>query len=251
MQICLSLDFPGRYLYRGQLHDVPAGAVSILDSWEPHAASDPCDRDRLAHYVVMYVDPVEFRSSMEWTADAPIDRPVRTDPVTVQRFRALHRALSTDASPLELDEHYDALASRLLNRGVRPIPKPSAASLVRARDYIAAHAVERISVRDVARQADLSPWHFVRTFRRRFGMTPHRFQLWMRIDVARGLLAAGMPSSDVAQRAGFADQSHLVRSFQRLLRMTPARYARARSWLMADGYGRWENGRPSTISDSH
>jgi AraC-like DNA-binding protein len=48
----------------------------------------------------------------------------------------------------------------------------------------------------------------------------------MRVDVARGLLAAGVPSSDVAQRAGFADQSHLVRSFKRLLRTTPARYGR-------------------------
>ena len=53
MQVCLSLDFPGRYAYRGRLHEVPAGAVSVIDSWEPHAASDPCDRDRLSHYVVM------------------------------------------------------------------------------------------------------------------------------------------------------------------------------------------------------
>jgi AraC-like DNA-binding protein len=224
MQVCLSLDFPGRYAYRGRLHDVPAGAVSVIDSWEPHAASDPCDRDRLSHYVVMYFDPEVFRSSMEWKASAPIDRPVRTDADTVQRFLALHRALSSDASPLEQDERCDALASRLLNGGVRPVPKPSVASLVRARDYIAAHAVERIGVRDAARQADLSPWHFVRAFGRLFGTPPHQFQLWMRIDIARRLLAAGVSGSEVAQRTGFADQSHFVRSFKRLLHTTPARY---------------------------
>jgi len=226
MQICLSLDFPGRYAYRGQVLDVPAGAVSVLDSWEPHAASDPCDRDRLSHYVVMYVDPVVFRSSMESPAGAPIDRPVRTDAVTVQRFRALHRALSTGASPLEQDEHYHALAGRLLDRGVRPVLAPSITALVRARDYIAAHAGDRIGIRDAAKQADLSPWHFVRAFRRLFGMTPHQFQFWMRVDAARGLLASGVPSSEVAQRTGFADQSHLVRSFKRVLRTTPARYGK-------------------------
>jgi len=227
MQICFSLDFPGRYAYRGKLHDVPVGAVSVVDSWEPHAASDPCDRDRLAHYVVMYFDPAQFRSSMEWAAGVPIDgavQTVQTDAVTVQRFRALHRALSSGASPLEQDERCDALASRLLNRGTRPVPKPSVASLVRARDYIAAHAVQRIGIRDAARQANLSPWHFVRAFRRRFGMPPHQFQLWMRIDIARRLLASGVPGSEVAQRTGFADQSHFVRSFKRLLRTTPARY---------------------------
>jgi AraC-like DNA-binding protein len=225
MQICLSLDFPGRYAYRGKLHDVPIGALSVVDTWEPHAASDPCDRDRLSHYIVIYFDPLRLRDSMEWTPRAPIDRPVRTDPVTVQRFRALHRALSTNASPLEQDERCDALASRLLNRGVRPVLKPSVAALMRARDYIAAHAVERIGIRDAAEQADLSPWHFVRAFRQLFGMTPHQFQLWMRIDAARVLLASGIRSSEVAQRTGFADQSHLVRSFKRLLRMTPARYS--------------------------
>jgi AraC-like DNA-binding protein len=172
----------------------------------------------------MYFDPAQFRSSMEGAADAPIERPVRTDAATVQRFRALHRALSTEASPLEQDERCDALASRLLNHGVRPVPKPSVASLVRARDYIAAHAVERIGVRDAAREANLSPWHFVRAFRRLFGMPPHQFQLGIRIDVARRLLAAGVPGADVALRTGFADQSHFVRSFKRLLRTTPARY---------------------------
>jgi AraC-like DNA-binding protein len=104
------------------------------------------------------------------------------------------------------------------------VPKLSVAALVRARDYIAAHAVERIGVRDAARQADLSPWHFVRAFGRLFGMPPHQFQLSMRIDIARRLLAAGVAGSEVAQRTGFADQSHFVRSFKRLLHTTPARY---------------------------
>jgi AraC-like DNA-binding protein len=79
-------------------------------------------------------------------------------------------------------------------------------------------------VRDVAAEADLSPWHFVRAFRRRFGMPPHHFQLWMRVDAARRLLAEGLRGSEVAHITGFADQSHLVRSFKRMLRTTPARY---------------------------
>jgi AraC-like DNA-binding protein len=224
MQLCFSLDFPGRYAYRGTLHDVPVGAVSVLDSWEPHAASDPCDRDRLSHYLVLYLDPARFRSSIGLPSSAVPDQPIRTDPITVHRFRALYRALADDAPPLEQDERYAALASRVFIRGARAAPAPSAASLLRARDYIAAHALERIGVRGAAAQADLSPWHFVRAFRRQFAMTPYQFQLWMRIDIARRLLAADHSSSEVALRTGFADQSHFVRSFKRMLHTTPARY---------------------------
>ena len=228
VQICFSLDFPGRYAYRGRLHEVPIGAVSVLDAWEPHAASDPCDRNRLSHYLVVYLDPIRFRSATELAASGPIDDPIRTDPPTVWRFRALYDALTSGATPLEQDERYEALASRVLVRKPRPAPDAAPASLVRARDFIAAHATEKIGVREAAAQADLSPWHFVRAFRTRFGLPPHRFQLWMRIDMARRLLAAGVPGSEVAHATGFADQSHFVRAFKRMMRMTPTQYRGAK-----------------------
>jgi AraC-like DNA-binding protein len=60
-----------------------------------------------------------------------------------------------------------------------------------------------------------------------YGMSPHRFQLAHRVRCARSLLEAGVPISEVAQRAGFADQSHFHRHFRRTLGMTPARYVRA------------------------
>ena len=228
VQLCLSLDFPGRYAYRGALHDVPAGAVSALDSWEPHAASDPFDRDRTSHYFLLYVDPVHFRRAIGLPPASPIVAPVRTDAATVRRFRELYDALARDASPMEQDERYDALASRVLGGEGRRASKPARASLLRARDFIAAHAAERIGVRDAAAQANLSPWHFVRAFRQHFGMPPHRFQLCMRIDLARRFLAEGRPSSEVAHATGFADQSHFTRSFKHLLQTTPARYGSRR-----------------------
>src|SRR3954465_10955241 len=73
IQICFSLDFAGRYTYRGKVHDVPVGAVSVLDSWEPHAASDPCDRHTLSHYIVVYVDPISFTRSFAETSGVLTD----------------------------------------------------------------------------------------------------------------------------------------------------------------------------------
>jgi AraC-like DNA-binding protein len=223
LQICFSVDFPGRYTYRGRRHDVPVGAVSVLDAWEPHAASDPCDRDRLSHYIVIYMRAAEFRAVVDMPATATIGTPVHVRPTVGRRFRRWYRALSV-ASTLEQDVRLREFASAVLTGEVSPSVDAASSSLIRARDYIAAHAHERVGLSEIAAVADLTPWHFARAFRRRFGIPPHRFQLSLRIDRARHLLAAGLGGSDVAQRAGFADQSHLIRSFKRITGQTPTQY---------------------------
>lgn len=224
MQICLSLDFPGRYDYRGKRLDVPVGAVSMLDAWEPHAPSDPIDRDRPAHYIVMYVDPIGFRASVDLPQAAPLDVAVHTGAEVVRRFRRLHRALRLHDSPLRQDERFCELARALVIRGgTTRHAAPSARALLRARDYIAGHAPMRVTLADASAVAGLTPWHFSRAFRRQFGMPPHRFQLALRVELARRMLAEGLPGSEVAQRAGFADQSHLIRCFKRMTGTTPGR----------------------------
>ena len=228
VQVCLSLDFPGRYAYGKQVHDVPIGAVSVLDAWIPHAPRDPMDRDRSSHYVVMYLDPVELRSSVDLRDTAPLAGVVRVDREAVNRFRRLHRTLMSSGSLLQQDERYRELAQVLLDPDPAPVADVAMPSLVRARDYIAAHVVESIALRDVAAVAGLTPWHFTRAFRRQFGIPPHRLQLWLRIDRARRWLAEGMSGSDVAQRAGFADQSHFIRCFKRLTGTTPSRFRTGR-----------------------
>jgi AraC-like DNA-binding protein len=95
--------------------------------------------------------------------------------------------------------------------------------LLRARDFIAAHAAARLGLAEIAAVADLTPWHFARAFRRQFGIPPHRFQLFLRIDLARRLLADGLSGAEVAHRTGFADQSHFSRWFKRVTGTTPVR----------------------------
>ncbi len=236
MQLCFSVDFPGRYLYRGSVHDVPVGALSVLDSWEPHAAHDPIDRDRLSHYVMLYVDAAAFRESVDLPRAAVAGSPVRTEAAVVGSFLRVYRALRSNESDLQQDELLRECASAVLGAGPR-MKDPPSRPLFRARDFIAANAARRIGLADIAAQADLSPWHFARAFRRRFGVPPHQFQTWMRIDLARRLLTRGVSSLDVALSAGFADQSHFIRSFKRLVGTTPALCQRGRRRSLRSGRG--------------
>jgi AraC-like DNA-binding protein len=222
-QICFSLDFPGRYLYRGARHDVPVGAVSVIDAWEPHACSDPIDRTRQSHYIVLYVDPAELRTIVDLSVASAIERPIFVSPQVVRRFRRLYRSLVA-SSRLEIDERYREFVSAVLVRAAAPRPRPSLAALLRARDFIAAHAGSRVTLEEIAAVADLTPWHFARAFHRQFGVPPHRFQLALRIDLARRLLADGLHGSEIALRIGFSDQSHFIRCFKQMTGMTPQRY---------------------------
>lgn len=83
---------------------------------------------------------------------------------------------------------------------------------------------------DVARAANLSPFHFSRLFRRVMGLSPHEYLLQRRLCYARHLLTATRGDrsiAHVAAEAGFADQAHLTRQFRRVYGVTPGAFRRA------------------------
>lgn len=82
-----------------------------------------------------------------------------------------------------------------------------------------------LSLRQLARQAAMSPYHFLRTFRAVAGVTPHQFLLHTRLRRA----AARLRCSDerislIAADAGFTDLSTFNRRFRRLMGVSPTGY---------------------------
>jgi PAS domain S-box-containing protein len=82
---------------------------------------------------------------------------------------------------------------------------------------------EKISVKEMAREAGLSESHFSRTFKRITGETPHQFALRLRLERASAALARHSVTSiaDVAAECGFFDQAHLTREFRKKFGITP------------------------------
>jgi AraC-like DNA-binding protein len=84
---------------------------------------------------------------------------------------------------------------------------------------------EPLSLAELARDAAMSPWHFLRTFRRVAGVTPHQFILMRRLHrAAVGLRTSDAPVSDIALAAGFGDLSTFNRQFRRAMGASPTRY---------------------------
>ena len=106
-------------------------------------------------------------------------------------------------------------------------PSRHATPLVSIRDYLHAHVHESVSIAALARMSGLTAFHFIRAFRRQFGLPPHAYQIRLRLARACELLGRGVAISQAAYECGFADQSHLSRQFKCVYGVTPATWASA------------------------
>lgn len=83
---------------------------------------------------------------------------------------------------------------------------------------------EALALQDLARRVGMSRYQFIRAVRAATGMTPHAWQLNLRVNLARDRLRSGARLADLAQHLGFADQAHFQRVFKAYAAVTPGRY---------------------------
>ena len=95
----------------------------------------------------------------------------------------------------------------------------AAAELLRAR------STRGVRLAEVADDLRKDPAYLARAFRRQMGctMSQYRRRVWVR-QAAHFLSSTEAPLSEVALKAGFADQSHLCRVFKAELGVTPHAY---------------------------
>ncbi|KAB0604140.1 AraC family transcriptional regulator [Cupriavidus pauculus] len=155
---------------------------------------------------------------------------VKHDPTAYRIVCALNAMLFSEADPAEKEAALIAFVGdmqQLLGEGAEAAHSASA-NLTSVTAILRARHDDRLPLADLAAAAGVSRYQLIRQFRAQFGMTPHAFQLDLRINQARRLLRRGDAPADVAQRLGFVDQSHFHRAFQQRVAMTPGAYQRAR-----------------------
>ena len=85
-----------------------------------------------------------------------------------------------------------------------------------------------VRLEDIARVAHLSPFHFARLFKRRFGHPPMTYLRNLRMQRARNLMRDHPEAriADIARQVGFEDPLHFSRAFKRATGMAPKAYQR-------------------------
>jgi len=195
-----------------------------------HAAGDRC---------------VAFRYAPEWferlAAEAGVPRRAR-------RFRASRVPPIKDSAAIvarasvgvsvPARESWEEIAQRVavaavgLSAGAPLRPgHPPAGALARTTDSV--RRIERDpaapwTLNRLAAEAALSPFHYLRTFQRVTGVTPHQFILRARLRAAALHLAANHAKVvDVASDAGFQDLSNFNHSFRAEFGVAPRAYRKA------------------------
>jgi AraC-like DNA-binding protein len=102
------------------------------------------------------------------------------------------------------------------------LPLNAEARVTRAVRTIDRHPDAALRLGQLARQAGLSPYYFLRTFRCLTGITPHQYVLRARLRAAASRLTTGTePVLDVAFDCGFGDVSNFNRAFRHEFGMSP------------------------------
>lgn len=133
-------------------------------------------------------------------------------------FRALHSAGACHLS-------IEALLAELIGSVAR-LPRERAqdapAWLSRIIDKLKSEHCERLTLRELGKEAGVHPVHLSRVFRRCVGEGIGEFVHRLRIrEACEQMLAPGLSLADISCATGFADQSHLTRTFRKITGMTP------------------------------
>lgn len=159
---------------------------------------------------------------------APLDQPAEFagDAIVTTGLQLLQEFKRNDTdSALAIEAMTWEILAASANTRMRLVDAHAPRWLRDARDLLDAHIGEPTSLRTIAADAGVHPVHFAATFRRFLGCSVGEYSRRRRFEYARRKLTdLELPLSEVAAEAGFADQSHLTRTFKRLAGMTPKQY---------------------------
>ena len=138
--------------------------------------------------------------------------PRRIDEHGWRRYGDRVRALTSNAGSNATDRLLDDDVFRRLNR---------------AREYLREHHADAITLEHAARQAGISRFHFLRSFHRAFGTTPHDYLTSVRIERAKDLLARrGASVTHACFEVGFSSLGSFSALFSRRVGAPPSAWQR-------------------------
>ncbi|MEC9347268.1 MAG: AraC family transcriptional regulator [Pseudomonadota bacterium] len=211
--------------YRGAIQRSLAGNAFVLHPDERHDGR-PGTRDGFAHRS-LYLSPDLVADALGTRALPFVAEPVLAgSPLAaaiVSALRDYDPVMDGMAATALVQQVADALAAA---SDARPMPEMTLdlAALGRVRDLLVAAGGGEVPVEVLEAESGLDRWRLYRQFRRRYGLSPHRFLAVRRLMRARALIAGGTDLASAAICSGFADQSHMTRQFVALTGLTPGRW---------------------------
>jgi AraC-like DNA-binding protein len=231
---CHSISFVRKgsfgYQSRGKSHELVAGSLLIgspgteFTCTHDHVCGDEC----LSFFFETELVETIGDGSQAWQVGAA---PPLAELMVVGE---LAQAVADGSSDIGLDEVGHLLALRLVEvvsgerRKAASVTARDRKRAVEAALWIDAHSHRQIELEDIAREAGVSPFHFLRAFSGVLGVTPHQYLVRSRLRRAARLLTDDdKPVTDIAYDVGFGDLSNFVRTFHRAAGVSPLKFRQA------------------------
>lgn len=157
------------------------------------------------------------------------DKLAASDPVLEQTMLGLLRAAEEDTPDLYAETAVEFITVHTLVRHCA-MPSPRSfggddARVRRARAFLRENLHRSLSLAEIAAEAGMSRYHFLRVFQSQTGETPHRYLTRIRIEHGRDALKHGSATvSEIAGQCGFASPAHFATAFRRETGVTPSAY---------------------------
>jgi AraC-like DNA-binding protein/ligand-binding sensor protein len=174
---------------------------------------------------VMLTKPTESRFARaarqlsEWGLKSDLaeirDAYFQTPTVSRKKYASIVRLLGIFA------QHLSLVANELLIREENSEPP----AITRARQYIAEHQTEELSLATVARVANMSSFYFCKMFKKATGLNFTEYLSRVRVETAKKLLLnPNARVSEVAFDSGFTSITNFNRTFKQLVGRSPSDY---------------------------
>lgn len=249
--VAIGIVLSGSFQYRTRPRSCGAGELmtpgSLLlgnpgqyfECGHEHAAGDRCLAFRYApeYFEQIAADAGAVRQQRAF----PLPRvpAVRELSLTIARTTATLTNRKTENSQLDhlsWEEQGIRLAAEAiavangLAKPIADVPTSTIARVTRAVRMIENNLSSRLSLRCLAQEAKLSPFHFLRSFEQVTGLTPYQYVRRTRLRAAATRLKTDQARVlDIVLDCGFGDVSNFNHAFQQEFGMSPSRFRTSRA----------------------
>lgn len=222
------------FTHRGVKYSTPPGGVILINPGAVHTGEAADERGfelRSIYPTIAHMDAA-LRELTGRNRATPFFAAVRVDDSWAARsILRLHEAIEREAEEMEIEARFLHTLAQLIERYAdAPVseqkPGKEKEAIRRARRYIEEHFAQGVTLEQLAQHVALSPYYLLRAFCAEVGMPPYAYLESVRIRHTQRLIEAGRPLAQIAAELGFSSQSHMTRSFKRIIGVTPGRYAR-------------------------
>ena len=179
----------------------------------------------------------EFRQAGTARGDRSLNALAFHDPLICHAAKRLIEAMRSGANDLYAAATARWLASHLIcfhadhDRGERLTLDAGVISdrrIARVLEMMSGRLSHPPSLDELAAEAGVSKFHFVRLFREKVGQTPHAFLVQLRLEAAQSMLAAtDLAVGAIAELCGYRRDTELIAAFSRRFGTTPGRWRSA------------------------